>query len=100
MMGQIEEWFYKSLAGIKPDINNPGFKHFFIEPCIVGDLTHVDCSYNSIYGTIEVKWTLDKNTFTIEITVPVNTTATFYPPFGNMEEKHLESGKHVFVINR
>jgi hypothetical protein len=32
MLGQIEEWFYQSLAGIMSDPEKPGFKHFFIQP--------------------------------------------------------------------
>ncbi len=52
MMGQIEEWFYQSLAGIISDDENPGFKHFFIQPEIVGDMTFVKATYQSIYGKI------------------------------------------------
>ncbi|GAB6009924.1 hypothetical protein [Dysgonomonas reticulitermitis] len=38
MMGQIEEWLWKSLAGICPDGTNPSFRHFFIESRPIGDL--------------------------------------------------------------
>lgn len=93
MMGQIEEWFFRSLAGINPDIENPGFKHFYIKPSVTGDLTSVSASYNSIYGLIESAWTFVDRKFEINITVPVNTTATYIHPF-TKETTVLASGMH------
>jgi hypothetical protein len=76
MMGQIEEWFYRSLAGIVPDENNPGFKHFFIQPELVGDMTFVKASYQSVYGLIVSEWEKKKDTLILNIEIPANTTAT------------------------
>ena len=50
MLGHIMEWFYHDLAGIQPGA--PGFKEIVIKPTIVGDLTWVKASYNSIHGPI------------------------------------------------
>ncbi len=80
MMGQIEEWFYKSLAGIQPDENAPGFKHFFIQPEIVGDMTYAKASYYSIYGKIVSHWEIQDNTIIFNVEVPSNTTATLVLP--------------------
>ena len=99
MMGQIEEWFYKSLAGIKPDIENPGFKHFYIEPKIVGDMAYVDASYNSMYGLIKLNWKIENGKFNININVPVNSTATFKSPVGTQEALTLGSGEHKLSFN-
>lgn len=96
MMGQIEEWFYESLAGIRPDIEAPGFKHFFVAPSPVGDLKFVTASYNSVYGQVESAWKKDDGVFSIDITVPVNTTATYINPVTG-ESVGLCSGKHHFV---
>ncbi len=97
MMGQIEEWFYKSLAGIKPDIKNPGFKHFYIEPQVVGDLTMVKASYNSMYGRIHSEWIVKDGMFELTVIVPVNTNATVVLPFGDKSPIKLESGKHRLI---
>lgn len=80
MMGQIEEWFYRSLAGIVPDEDNPGFKHFFIQPEIVGDMTFVKSSYQSVYGLIVSEWEKNENNTAFKIEVPANTTATIVLP--------------------
>ena len=98
MMGQIIEWFWKSLAGIRPDIENPGFRHFFLEPKPVGDLTWVKASYKSIRGTIVSDWRIENNKFTICVQVPDNTTASLTLPFGDRKTIRLDSGKHVFSV--
>jgi hypothetical protein len=80
MMGQIEEWFYQSLAGIVSDEAHPGFKHFFIQPEIVGDMTFVKASYQSVYGKIVSDWEKREDKTIFEIEIPANTTATVVLP--------------------
>ncbi|KDN56522.1 glycoside hydrolase family 78 protein [Flavobacterium seoulense] len=80
MMGQIEEWFYQSLGGIVPDEKNPGFKHFFIQPEVVGEMTFVKSSYESVYGKIVSNWEKKDNVLILEVEIPVNTTATVKLP--------------------
>jgi alpha-L-rhamnosidase len=106
-------WMYQGLAGICPDESGPGFKKIIIKPAVVGDLTWVKCSYDSIHGTIVSHWkletgstfakasayattlpadkTADKN-LKLDVTIPINTTATVYVPAKN-EAGVTESGK-------
>ncbi len=81
MMGQIDEWFFKSLAGIEADMTNPGFKHFYVKPVVLKDMTHVKANHKSLYGNISVDWTMKDNIFTLYVNVPVNTNATVKMPF-------------------
>ena len=94
MMGQIEEWFYRSLAGIVPDETNPGFKHFFIQPEIVGDMTFVKASYKSVYGLIVSEWEKKEAKTTFKIQIPVNTTATVVLPV-NVNSEIKINGKSI-----
>lgn len=87
MMGQIEEWFFRSLAGIVPDNEIPGFKHFFLQPEIVGDIENVSASYESNYGTISSNWNRKNNRFNWEIEIPANTTATLIFPMETSDIK-------------
>jgi hypothetical protein len=80
MMGQIEEWFYQSLAGIVSDVENPGFKHFFVQPEIVGDMTFVKATYKSIYGKIASAWEKKDGKLFLKIEIPANTSATVKLP--------------------
>jgi alpha-L-rhamnosidase len=73
-------WFYQGLAGIRPDETGPGFKKIIIKPAVVGDLTWVKCSYDSIHGKIVSNWKRDGDKLAMEVTIPINTTATVYVP--------------------
>jgi len=99
MMGQIEEWFWKSLAGIRPDIAQPGFSRFFIEPQPVGDLKWVKASYESIHGVIVSDWRIENGKFTIRVQVPDHTTASLILPFGDKQIRHVNPGEHVFSVD-
>jgi alpha-L-rhamnosidase len=73
-------WFYGGLAGIRPDPAAPGFKRIIIRPAVVGDVQWVQAAFRSIHGTIESNWCREGGRFTLEVTVPVNTTATVCVP--------------------
>lgn len=78
MLGQIQEWFYHDLAGIQPGA--PGFKKIIIAPHPVGDLQWVKADYDSIQGKIASHWRRSNGKFTLQITIPANTTATVRVP--------------------
>ncbi len=94
MLGQVIEWFYHDLAGIRPDASAPGFKRFIVAPQLVSELTWVEGSYDSIHGKISVRWERAKAgaPLTLKLVVPTNTTAVVYlPKTGAMEVR--ESGR-------
>ena len=76
----IGSWMSQGLAGIRPDETGPGFKKVIIKPGVVGDLTWVKCGYDSIHGLIVSNWRREGQKLTMEVTIPVNTTATVYVP--------------------
>jgi alpha-L-rhamnosidase len=77
MLGDVSSWFYKALAGIRPDDRVPGFKHFIIKPEPT-NLEWAKGKYESVYGTIASEWKKENGVFIHDIEVPVNTTATYY----------------------
>jgi alpha-L-rhamnosidase len=76
-------WFYQGLAGIRPGPAAPGFKNILIKPAIVGDLTWVKSHHDSPYGRIVSNWKREGDKLTMEVTIPVNTTATIHVPAKN-----------------
>lgn len=91
-IGDLAVWMYEYLAGIRTDPEKPGFRHTLIRPYAAGDLTFVRASHKSMYGRVASSWKRDKGHFTLDVTVPPNTTATVWVP-----AKHAagvtESGK-------
>ena len=56
MFGSVSEWFYRWLAGIRPDSDYPGFERFTINPNLPEGLTEVSSSYQSPNGEIVSSW--------------------------------------------
>ena len=92
MLGQINEWFYHDLAGIQGDPAGPGFKRIIIRPAVVGDLTWVKASYDSVRGRIASEWSRDRRGFSLRVTIPPDTTATVYVPAADAAAV-MESGR-------
>jgi len=90
--GNLDAWFYQTLAGINYDRQQPGFKHIIIKPTLAGDLTWVKAHFDSPFGRIVSNWKKAGNLLTMEVTIPANTTATVYVPAQDATSV-TESGK-------
>ena len=107
MLGQIQEWFYHDLAGIQNAPDSAGFKNIVINPQPVGDVTWVRAGYNSIRGKIASDWERDGGKFTLNVSIPANTTATVYVPAksaaavtktGGASFLRMENDRAVFAV--
>ena len=85
-------WFYQALAGIRPDPEEPGYRHFFIDPQPCDGVEWVKATKPTPYGTIRVD--IEKGQLKVEI--PQGTTATVFP--GTPKERQLTSGKHIIKL--
>jgi alpha-L-rhamnosidase len=100
-LGTYEEWLYSHLAGIKPTA--PGFKEIQIKPYLLGDLTEVKASVETVRGPVASRWTRKGADVSLSVTVPVNVTATVYVPAsdassvqeGGVDAAKAEGIKHL-----
>ena len=99
MLGQINEWFFHDLAGIQCHPEGPGFKKSIIKPAIVGDLTWVKASYNSVSGKIISEWKRTGNEISFMVTVPSSTTSTVFVPTTNPNSVVASSMEGVKFLN-
>ena len=86
-------WFYQALAGIRPDPEHPGYKHFFVDPQPCKGIDWVRCTKPTPYGDIQVEITGDK----LEVTVPNGTIATAFP--GTPDERTLPPGHYSLITS-
>lgn len=113
MLGQLLEWMYAELAGIKPDPAHPGFQYAVIAPHPVADVGWTKASYDSCHGLYKVSWLQAQGEFTVDVTIPANCHATVALPAtgsilldgkpyaGSNQKLSLGSGDHhVVVIER
>lgn len=89
--GAIGDWMYKSIAGINPDRDSPGYKHIIIAPQPGGGLTHARASLETLYGPVAAGWAIKEGTITVDVTIPANTTATITLP--GAAGKQVNEGK-------
>ncbi|MBT3192437.1 MAG: family 78 glycoside hydrolase catalytic domain [Verrucomicrobia bacterium] len=106
----IGSWLIQGLAGIRPDPENPGFKNAIIKPAFLKEISYVNGSHESVYGTIESNWKRDPSTslraggtLTLEVSIPANTTATVYVPAQKPDDvtvngRKLNQADHVTFL--
>jgi alpha-L-rhamnosidase len=102
----IGEWLAGWVAGLRPDEDQPGWKHFFIAPAPCARVTSASASHLSLRGNIETAWVKRGDTFELDALVPPNTTATIVlpvPASASLTEagKPVAAGaEHVRVVER
>jgi alpha-L-rhamnosidase len=117
-LGQIIEWFYGDLAGLRSDPSVPGFKRTVIKPHPVEELEWVEASHDSLHGRHLVRWQQEERGFTLSVSVPANTTAEVQVPAADARQVkvpdgarflrvddgraifEIESGDYEFVVQR
>jgi alpha-L-rhamnosidase len=80
MMGSIDAWFYKYLAGILLDENKPGFEHIIIRPYIPKKLNFIKATIHTIRGIFRSNWERQGNSINLQVSIPVNSTAEVWIP--------------------
>ncbi|MDG3581250.1 alpha-L-rhamnosidase [Galbibacter pacificus] len=112
MFGAISAWFYKSLGGILPDENAPGFKHIILKPNMVSGLENFEARFQGPQGEILSRWeTSREGIVKYEVIIPNNSTATLYlnankvefndkisENANNLYTKALNPGHYTFLI--
>jgi alpha-L-rhamnosidase len=79
-LGSVGDWLYRYVAGIAGDPEGPGYTRITIRPHPGGEMTFAEATYRSLHGPIACAWRIEAGTFTLEVTIPANTTATVYLP--------------------
>ena len=85
-------WFYQALAGIRPAPEQPGYKHFFIDPQPCEGIDWIRATKPTTYGTIAIEITGSQ----LKLTVPENTTATVFP--NTSSERTRPSGEWTLSL--
>ncbi len=90
--GAVYQWIVENIGGIRSE--SPGYKRILIAPQPGGKLTAAKTAYRSIRGLIETDWRIADGKFILDVTIPVNTTATVIMPAQGVHD--IGSGKHRF----
>jgi alpha-L-rhamnosidase len=94
MFGGGIVWFYRKLAGMNTDPEEPGYRHIIFRPQPSGDVSKVSYSNLTSYGDCSISWEKSNEKFLMEVEVPVGSRATVYFPSEN-KKSIIESGKKI-----
>jgi len=107
--GAVCEWMFATLAGIRSD--GPGYKSIIIAPnppspqsnAMHEPIDWVRATYDSIRGPIKSSWKLSDGRFSLDVTIPANTTATVYLPTSDTKSilcdgMPIEDSQYVTLI--
>ena len=90
-------WFYQALAGIRPDAQHPGYKHFFIDPQPVDGIEWVRATKPTPYGDIKVEVKSEKlKVKSVKLVIPTGTTVTVFP--GSRYERTVGPGEYIIPL--
>jgi len=92
MFGHAQEWFQKSIVGIRQAPDSVGFRHLVLRPEPVGDLASASGHFDSPYGRIESRWKIADGQFDWHLRVPPGTISEIHVPTLHPEGV-LESGR-------
>jgi alpha-L-rhamnosidase len=98
MFGGGIVWFYRKLAGMNADPEQPGYRHVIFRPQPVDDISSTSYSNLTPYGNCAITWRKENEKFLMQISVPVGSTATLFIPAKEKKEI-LESGKQINETN-
>jgi alpha-L-rhamnosidase len=98
MMGSIDAWFYKNLAGIQLVDEQPGFKKIIIKPHLAEGLDYVSASTNTFRGKVSSAWEKTEVGLNLNVEVPFNCSATVFIPAGK-EIQISENGRPLDEVD-
>ena len=74
--GAIGEWLYRVMLGLEIDEARPGYRHALLAPKTDDRFTWAEGSFESVYGTVGIRWERQEGRVSLTVRVPFNTTAT------------------------
>ena len=101
--GCVGAWLYRSLAGIAPRMDAPGYAHIDFAPQPGGGLDWAEASIATLLGHASIRWTMAMDTLTAHLVVPAGAKADFHVPAGWATHDglgELGSGQHSLTLHR
>ena len=95
--GCVCQWLWQTVAGIRTDIAQPGFRHILLAPVPDKRLGSVNASYQSAAGLIKSEWHYDGDVCMWTFSIPEGTTATVRLP--NSEQREYAAGTYTLRID-
>ncbi|WP_328318874.1 family 78 glycoside hydrolase catalytic domain [Streptomyces sp. NBC_00388] len=90
MFAGINASLYTELGGIEP--TGPGYRTLKVDPRIPAGLRHAAVSQDTVRGRVATSWTVTGGRLSLDVTVPVGSTATVVVPHSGSRGAHAPEG--------
>ena len=91
MFSGVIAWFYKSLLGISPKEEAPGFEEIELKPNFIKEIGYAVGHMNTVRGQISASWHYENGAFSYDVVIPEGVNAYF-------EGQHLKAGRNKFIV--
>jgi alpha-L-rhamnosidase len=81
-LGTVDDWFYQHVAGIQASPET-GYRDLTIAPAVTGEMDWARATTQTPFGPVTSDWRRRGRTLTLDVDVPVGTTATIHVPAAN-----------------
>ena len=86
--GAVASWLYGTVAGIRPDEEQPGYRHIHIKPMPDSRLSWARAELDTAYGRIKSGWERCAEGYKISVSIPNGATAD------------ITIGEQVYTVSR
>jgi len=80
--GAMIDWVYRTVAGLAPDPDEPGYRRVLVAPRPADALTAAAARIDTAFGRLSIEWRLDGDDLVAELEVPYGATAVLDLPLG------------------
>jgi alpha-L-rhamnosidase len=96
-LGSVGQWMYQHLGGIHAEL--PGYERVLVDPRPGPAITGATAGYDSIRGPIRTRWSVDGESFELDVEIPANTAATVVLPGGEARESGADVAAATGVVS-
>ena len=94
-LGAVADWLHRTVAGLAPA--EPGYRKITVQPRPSSVLTHASARHLTPYGEASVEWRRAGGNLTLDVTVPVGSTAAVHVP-GTEEPEIVSHGTFTWTV--
>lgn len=97
--GAVASWLYRTVAGIAPSLDEPGYRKVVFAPVPGGGLTWAHAEMRTGYGRAAIRWERDGDRLAVDLSVPPGAHGELVVPPGwrAPASTSLETGDHRVV---
>lgn len=93
MFSNVIGWFFKTMLGIEPCEDAPGFERVILRPQFIADAGYVWAKMQTVRGKIELGWEYKDGVFEYTVNIPEGIEAVY-------DGKKLSVGENKFIIKK